>query len=545
MDSISNSSSEQVIDRISSLPDALLLHILSFLDVCQAIRSGILSSRWRVLWTSISSLDFNQYQFKGYKGFDPLDDLEEEGDPYQRHNLLYNEFDYDEDDDDDDNDDGGDADGGDSASDNADEFIKFVERSLLLHGAPKINKFSLTCDYRKKLEYFIDGWILAATRKDVKEFYLEFPYSIDDSYSLPCWLLKCGSLISLSLDGCLVGVPKSVYLSSLLSLSLYSIRMEVGSIPALLSGCPMLEELVLDKCSISSGRLRILPSSSSTALRLKRLKVVFCSNQSGNEIGLEVEAPNLEFLSLFGVKIHKNPLRNMLFLREAHLGIYFTGWNHKLHCTLESWLKDLKHVKVLGLCSSCIEVLSFFGERYQPSYCSKTKCLVLESELQRSELPGIANLLWRSHDLENLIINLPTRMISGPSQTPEEEDFINEYWRRLKFSFPCMVNSLMTVKISGFMGRKCKSAQIMLRKCRSTVDCDIVSSIFEKQDTEIELVRFFLTNAVSLKKMTVQFCDKPDFLEGQEWSKILLRTSQKLTAIPRTSSCAELSLLKK
>lgn len=53
-----------------------------------------------------------------------------------------------------------------------------------------------------------------------------------------------------------------------------------------------------------------------------------------------------------------------------------------------------------------MKVLSFMGERYQPSYYSKTKCLVLESELERSEFPGIANLLWRLHDLEILIIKL-------------------------------------------------------------------------------------------------------------------------------------------
>ena len=54
----------------------------------------------------------------------------------------------------------------------------------------------------------------------------------------------------------------------------------------------------------------------------------------------------------------------------------------------------------------CLKVLSTPGERYQSSFVSKTKCLILESQLRRSELLGIANLLCCSHDLENLVIKL-------------------------------------------------------------------------------------------------------------------------------------------
>lgn len=74
-------------------------------------------------------------------------------------------------------------------------------------------------------------------------------------------LFKCESLISLSLNGHLVGIPKSVCLSSLLSLTIAYMRLEVGFIPALLDGCPLLEELDLQECELSTGRLRISSSS--------------------------------------------------------------------------------------------------------------------------------------------------------------------------------------------------------------------------------------------------------------------------------------------
>ncbi|XXG90120.1 hypothetical protein AAC387_Pa12g1959 [Persea americana] len=112
-----------------------------------------------------------------------------------------------------------------------------------------------------------------------------------------------------------------------------------------------------------------------------------------------------------------------------------------------------------------------------------------------------------------------------------EVDSHEEFLEGFKFSCPCMVSRLMTVvKIYGFMGRECLSA----------IDGVDVRSLFEKQDKEIELGRFFLKQAVALKKMTFQFCEKPDFVQEEERLKILLMDAQKLTAIPRCS-CVEMS----
>jgi hypothetical protein len=39
-------------DRLSSLPDALLHHVMSFLPMAEVVRTSILSARWRNLWAS-------------------------------------------------------------------------------------------------------------------------------------------------------------------------------------------------------------------------------------------------------------------------------------------------------------------------------------------------------------------------------------------------------------------------------------------------------------------------------------------------------------
>lgn len=46
-------------DRISLLPDELLHHILSFLSIQAAIKTCLLSKRWKPLWTSIPTLTFD------------------------------------------------------------------------------------------------------------------------------------------------------------------------------------------------------------------------------------------------------------------------------------------------------------------------------------------------------------------------------------------------------------------------------------------------------------------------------------------------------
>ncbi|KAI3710507.1 hypothetical protein L2E82_40290 [Cichorium intybus] len=57
------------VDRLSSLADDVIHKILSFVDVRQAVKTSVLSSRWRFIWTSLPYLDFSLSYRNGYNKF--------------------------------------------------------------------------------------------------------------------------------------------------------------------------------------------------------------------------------------------------------------------------------------------------------------------------------------------------------------------------------------------------------------------------------------------------------------------------------------------
>lgn len=53
-----SSRKQRRIDRLGELPDSLLIHILSFLNVKEAGRTSVLSKRWEFLWAQLPRLLF-------------------------------------------------------------------------------------------------------------------------------------------------------------------------------------------------------------------------------------------------------------------------------------------------------------------------------------------------------------------------------------------------------------------------------------------------------------------------------------------------------
>lgn len=67
--SIGNTQEQEEEDRISLLPDVLLIYIFSFIDTKLAVQSSILSKRWVNLWTLLPVLNFDSSLFKNTPNF--------------------------------------------------------------------------------------------------------------------------------------------------------------------------------------------------------------------------------------------------------------------------------------------------------------------------------------------------------------------------------------------------------------------------------------------------------------------------------------------
>jgi hypothetical protein len=63
---------EEEEDRLSNLPESLILHTLSFLNTKHAVQTSVLSTRWKHLWKRLPALTLHSADFGAYKKFTRL-----------------------------------------------------------------------------------------------------------------------------------------------------------------------------------------------------------------------------------------------------------------------------------------------------------------------------------------------------------------------------------------------------------------------------------------------------------------------------------------
>ncbi|KAJ0045160.1 hypothetical protein Pint_04904 [Pistacia integerrima] len=184
-------------DRISKLPEDVLLYILSHLPIKDVLTTSALSKRWKYLWTSVSEIDFNEYN----------------------HELRL---------------------------DMKTSFLDSVDNVLLRHDPSDIRKFRLELMMLIIAER-INSWVSAAVSHNVQELDLSLPvekhfvlhYSLFTSESISILKLRMGSYFKF---------PSLIRLSNLKTLHLAVTFPDDRSTERFFSGCPVLEELVLDNC---------------------------------------------------------------------------------------------------------------------------------------------------------------------------------------------------------------------------------------------------------------------------------------------------------
>lgn len=192
------------IDKISNLPVDLTDAILSKLPITEAVRTCVLSRKWRYKWATLPHLIFDTKLVICV-----------------RRRLVNNK---------------------DVTTFDQDKFVKIIDHVLLLHTG-SILQFVLRHEYFQAVTN-IDRWILYLSRSSLKEFVLEIWRG--ERYKLPSTIYACQSLIHLKLCHCSFGPPLTLNgFPCLLSLDLDHITMTQHAFENLISSCPLLKSLTL------------------------------------------------------------------------------------------------------------------------------------------------------------------------------------------------------------------------------------------------------------------------------------------------------------
>lgn len=298
-------------DRISALPDVLVCHILSLLATKYAVRTTILSKRWKNLWTSVPRLDFSDER-----------DF--------RINV-----------------------------DGSDRFATFVSRVLELHDSD-LHKLCLVILHPHNSTR-IGDWICSAVRRNVVELDLHiYDDTGEMTFQMPECVFTCKTLMALKLNvwSCYVTVdpPTSGCFPNLKFLHVTVYDPDEDSIEKLFSCCPVLEDLTIDG-QIEYDTTDIVYSFKVSTLELKTLRIYLKGVDT--LVDVYINAPKLENLELKEVGLSNyyltgsaNSLVNASIAFRDFKGEklpYFS--NHAI-----ALMDEVRNVKYLSLSAHFVEV---------------------------------------------------------------------------------------------------------------------------------------------------------------------------------------------
>ncbi|GLU14716.1 hypothetical protein SLE2022_312690 [Rubroshorea leprosula] len=300
-------------DNFSRLPDELVLCIISLLPMKDAVRTSILSSRWRYLCASSSNLDF------------------------------------------------------DSGSNDI-VFMDFVDRVFFLRKGCPINRFRLRIccsESRDSCISRIREWIIAVIKLDVRE--LELSLDIEVLLLLPPSLFTCETLVVLKLSVCpesgedssdksSLKVPANVCLPSLKVLHLVDFTFSDDCRKRLFSNCPVLEDL---KCSFKESNWKFIVCNP----MLKRLTITSSEYLDGRS-EIVVDAPGLDYLELSVWDVYSCTFLNVQALTKANVRFLCHEWDSQDETyknAVANLMKAISNIQTFHICNSTLFEFNYIG----------------------------------------------------------------------------------------------------------------------------------------------------------------------------------------
>ncbi|XP_058192767.1 putative FBD-associated F-box protein At5g56440 isoform X2 [Rhododendron vialii] len=410
-------------DRISLLPDELLIFILSLLSLKEAAVTSTLCTRWRHLWAFIGSLNF-----------DAAETLASFRRNWMHHFRQMERK----------------------------KYVNWVNQVVLGHKGPTIEEFRVRFDLDKRFKGHINKWLKFALGRKVQRLVLDLSLdhnhirSYGKSYTIPFEMLgQCEgtSLNSSSSDFRIPPRYSSFGFKSLKELCLKCVNVSGEILECFLSSCPLLEIL----CVHGSGELvnfKVVGPS----LALKCLEICDCDNIES----IEVNNVNLVALRYDG------PTKSFS-LQNVPLLVELSIWG-----SISWFMNDF--LPQHSCCLSQLEIItldiSFLEEENSltsltPELTNVKKLVLVSSAVSDDGLLGCTSLLKAFPALQKLVWQM--RWIN-----PDIAE------REIMKAVKCPCPHLEEVELAGYYGRI----------------------------TDLELVRYFVENAVSLKKIVIHPHDR-------------------------------------
>ncbi|KAH7834442.1 hypothetical protein Vadar_016068 [Vaccinium darrowii] len=457
---------KQCVDRISNLPSNLISHILSLLPTKYAVATSVLSTRWKLFWTLIISLDLDDKLLLH---------------PEKSTNKILKT-----------------------------RFTNFVYRVLVLRRVSCLRMFRLKGCRSYDVSH-VNTWVAACLVCGVQELDLSIRINECADQVLPRELFDCRAMVVLKLGTYFfMNVPASVHMQSLKILHLHHVKLvDDDSIHRLICGCPVLDELSMERCVGKHVRVIHICAPVLTKLFLKPLLYLDGSEIEDPKHEIVLDTPSLLSLGLRDdiETVSGYLVKNLSHLIKANLD-YDDPMTMGSHEIISKAVTDL----LMGI--SSVQCLVLHGDFVVALHLCNLHLPMLHNVPMFHNLTSL-KLDWTcfvSWQLMLLLLEksprLDTLVLSSRyscfvrSGDPME-------WNPPQTVPTCLVSHLKVIKIRGFGGNK----------------------------EELKMVEYFLKSAEVLEKVIIHF---PDFRAVEE--KVQMDVLKKLLRLPRASKICQLEM---
>ncbi|KAG7564102.1 F-box domain, partial [Arabidopsis suecica] len=349
-------------DRISSLPDVVLVMILSFLSFKDNIKTSALSKRWRNLCYETRNISFKESEYVDHFVSDYVSKKT--------------------------------------------SFVQYMFNWVSRVPIQVIESFEICFGYPVGFEAKIKSLIEFSISRQVKKLVLDFSspflshtrdeYRYDDFViELPALIYGLQTLESLKIYACLFD-PSRFANIGLKKLSIGWFRLK--NIESLLSKFPLLESLSIISCSLDEIMIA------------GQIREVIIENCIMPYMSCSFNLPNIEIFKYSGDLIFFDFVKvNMILLKEVYLefGVEYNNDEPSFSTEeaggiLSHLLNDLRSSRTLTVCSYLLEVIPDCNDPVDMLCDVKTQNLVLETHLHPEEFMGIRLLLEHCPNLESL-----------------------------------------------------------------------------------------------------------------------------------------------